>query len=185
MRVLVTGAENAYGQAIVRELAKAGHAVRVFGGDERVLETFEGVGPGIVSWFPGNVHIAGQIEPALSERQALVHAHPMDEPASGKRAELKTHVMHLERGARYARFGAEREQVDHFILVTPGTPDRRLALAHENVVAEVRRTRGVINVQVVTATSEPEAAGRDVARILQSLPELGKQPGRENDAVTA
>lgn len=181
MRVLVTGAGNPHGRAIVRALVKSGHQVRVFGGDSGVMEAFSGLGPGEAHWHPGDPALGGSIEPSLSERQALIHAAALDAPLGSRAAQVERIVQ----GARYARYGAEREQVDHFLLVTPDDPPKGLGKAHADAVAHCESARGVMNRAVVRAASDPAATAAEVVRLLGGLPELGKQPGRENDAVTA
>ncbi len=116
MRVLVTGAGNPVGRAIVSALLREGNQVRLFGGDASVLAAFEG--QGAVSHFPGDLATAGSIEPALSERQVIVHAACCDEPQKDKHA----YAIQVARGTLFARYGAEREQVDHFVHVEPAAP---------------------------------------------------------------
>lgn len=187
MRVLVTGASNPYGLAIARELVAHGHQVRVFGGTADVLQSIPvksggaaGSG-GAVTWFPGDVQIGGSIEPALSERQALVHAAALDAPASDRKAQ----ALSVERGARYARFAAEREQVDAYVVLLPTTPPRGLESSFGVAETEANATRGTIHKAIVRADQDPAATASEVVRMLAKLPELGKQPGRDTDAVTA
>jgi uncharacterized protein YbjT (DUF2867 family) len=181
MRILVTGAGNLYGQAIVRALLVDGHQVRVFGGDASIMEAFAGMNHAHLHWYAGDVKAGGSIEPALSERQVLVHVAGMDEPGKDRKA----HAAHIEKGARYARYGAEREQVDHFILVAPESPPREFLKSHIAAAREADLVRGTVNHAVVRAAGDPNAVAAQVAKLLEKLPELGKQPGRENDAVTA
>ena len=179
MRILVTGAGNPFGKAVVGLLLRDGHQVRVFGDDEAVIAPFAGLGT--VHWYPGDVRVGGSIEPALSEREALVHVSGLD--AAGK--DLKAHATKVERGTLYARYGAEREQVDHFVHVTPsGEVPRAFRAAHANALAAARGLRGTINLTVVEA-SFPDQVARDVLKALRNKDLLGKQPGRETDAVTA
>ncbi|MHB8633636.1 MAG: Rossmann-fold NAD(P)-binding domain-containing protein [Thermoplasmatota archaeon] len=180
MRILVTGAGNPFGRAIVRALVKRGDRVRIFGDGPESAAPFEGLGPGSVAWYPGDVASAGSIEPALSERQALVHASGLDVATTDRKRDR----IHIESGARYARYGAEREQVDDFVLVTPAQPERAFVKAHEAAIREVALLRGTIQHAIVTA-KDPDSAASEVAALLGRLPELGKQPGRETDAVTA
>lgn len=177
MRVLVTGA-NAYGRAIAARLVAAGHHVRLFGGDADAVRGLP-TSPGSLAWYAGDVATGGSIEPALSERQALVHAAALDEPAKAKAA----NVARILRGAKYARFAAEREQVDDFVVVVPDAP-RQFAAEHAAAEAEAKLTRGTINTAIVRAGADADAVADEVARVLGKLPELGKQPGRETDAVT-
>lgn len=178
MRILVTGAGNPTGRAIVAALLEAGHQVRVFGDAASAIAPFEGRGE--VSHFPGDLRIAGSIEPALSERQALVHAACCDEPGKDR----LQHAIKVERGTLYARYGAEREQVDHFIHVAPAAPGRAFALAQANALKAVGGLQGTLRRTVVKAAAPQEAAAA-VLQALDATALLGKQPGRENDAVTA
>ncbi len=178
MRVLVTGAGNPVGRAIVSALLREGNQVRLFGGDASVLAAFEG--QGAVSHFPGDLATAGSIEPALSERQVIVHAACCDEPQKDKHA----YAIQVARGTLFARYGAEREQVDHFVHVEPAAPGRAFAHVQAEAEATVRALRGTIERTIVKAQT-PDQAARDVLAALAAKPLLGKQPGRESDAVTA
>lgn len=181
MRVLVTGATNAYGQAIVKELAAAGHKVRAFGvdaGDDR----FAGVEN--VKSFPGWIEVAGSIEPVLAERQAVVHAACLDPVPRGRDGKRKAAVR-IEKGTLFTVYGAEREQVDHFIHLTPAGPDKTWAPLQQAAVDRVHKLRGIINVRVVEAGGEPAAVARDVVGILEGLPELGAIVGGNDNAMTA
>lgn len=182
MRTLVTGGGNPHGQAIVKALLASGHHVRVFGGEAHDMDAFHGHGgSGELSWVPGDVRIGGSIEPALSERQALIHAQPMDPAGDDK----SLHAVRLVDGGRYVRYAAEREQVDHLILVTPSQPARAFAQPHEAAIQQVQAVRGVMNHAILRAGNDPATTAKEVLAMLAKLPELGKQPGRENDAVTA
>ena len=68
MRVIVTGATNAYGQAIAEALAEAGHEVRAFG----VPLGAQPFGELPIACFPGTIEVTGSIEPVASECQAVV-----------------------------------------------------------------------------------------------------------------
>lgn len=175
MRVVVTGAMNAYGRTIVEALARDGHAVRAFG-----------VPPGEdpfhlpnVLCHPGRVETGGSIEPVLSERQVLVHAACLDAPGKDKHA----HALKVLRGTLYARYGAEREQVDHFLHLAPAQPERAFAAVQQEAAATARATRGILNVRVLEVT-DPASAAEQVRRALRELPELGTIQGAD-DAVTA
>lgn len=176
MRVVVTGAGNAFGRAIVHRLLQKGHMVRLFGGDQGVVREFEG--EGTVQWHPGDLRVVGSIEPVLSEREVLVHAAPMD-PPTGDRAQW---AITLERGAVGCRYGAERELLDQFIHLSPAHPGR-FAQAHQRAVATVEACRKV-EASVVTA-DDPDATADEVLRLLEDGPHFGRYPGREKDAVVA
>ena len=179
MRTLVTGAGNPFGAAIAQALLDAGHDVRLFAVDAGVAARFRS-GKGTVTWYAGDVATMGSLEPALSERQALVHAASLDGPEMHRHGQ----ATHIERAAMACRYAAEREQVDHYIVVLPAEPGRKLAATVDRAEETARKTRGTINVAVLRA-QDPQQAARDVLAALQRLPELGKAPGRENDAVTA
>lgn len=175
MRVAVTGPLNPYGSAIVRELAARGHDVRAFGvpaGDDPFPDLD-------VRCHPGWVQVPGSIEPVLSEREAIIHAACLDAPGKDKQA----HAVLIDRGTLYTRYGAEREQVDHFIHLTPKEPDARFVDMHRRAVAQAQATRGIINVRVAEAGREPSETAREVVDLLESMPHLGTIQGVEN-AVT-
>lgn len=174
MRVAVTGPMSKVGKAIVKELVGRGHHVRAFG-----VPQGEDPFPDLdVQYHPGSVQVGGSIEPVLSERQALVHAACMDDPGKDK----KQHAVHIEQGTLYARYGAEREQVDHFIHVTPKDPDRRYETVLRQAIAHVQDTRGIMNVRIVQA-DEPTETAKEVVDLLEEMPMLGAIEGDEN-AVT-
>lgn len=172
MRVVVTGAGNPVGQAIVHKLLQKGHQVRLFGVGPDVADRFEGP----VQWHAGDLRTIGSIEPVLAEREVLVHAAPCDEPTGDKTAWAVT----LERGALGCKYGAERELLEQFITVVPEKAGR-FAQAHARVVATVESCRKV-EASVVTAHA-PEATAEQVLKLVESGPHLGRYPGRENDAL--
>ena len=177
MRVLVTGATNPYGEAIVRRLAADGHAVRAFGvpaGDDRFGDI-----DGVTS-FPGWVEVGGSIEPVLAEREALVHAACLDDPGKDKRKA----AIHIERGTLYTRYAAEREQVDHFIHLAPVAPGRTYSQVQANARDQVEATRGDINVRILEVDGDINATADRVAQALQDLPMLGTITGGHTNAVT-
>lgn len=177
MRVLVTGATNPTGEAIVRTLAARGHPVRAFGvdaGDDR----FAGIDH--VTSFPGWVEVGGSIEPVLAERQALVHAACLDAPGKNKRQS----AVRIERGSLYATYAAEREQVDHFIHLAPADPGRVYAHVQRQAIEHVETTRGDINVRILQVGDDAEANAKKVVDLLESLPVLGAITGGHTNAVT-
>lgn len=177
MRVLVTGAGNPTGEAIVRSLVAEGHTVRLFGVGPEVADRFGED----VAWFPGRIDVGGSIEPVLSERQAVIHVACLDPPGRDRKA----HAVRIERGTLYTRYGAEREQVDHFVHVAP-REDKVYREAQDRAVTVVEQMRGPIHWKVLhTAPGGPEETARHVLDALREGGRLGKQPGRETDAVTA
>lgn len=181
MRVLVTGATNAYGEAIVLELAAHGHHVRAFGVDPDD-DRFDAVEN--VKTFPGWVETGGSVEPVLAEREALVHAACLDPVARGRDGKRRAAVR-IQQGTLYTRYAAEREQVDHFIHVTPASPDRAWADLQAEAAAEAERLRGDITFRVVRARGDPTATAEEVADLLGKLPERGGIVGGHDNAVTA
>jgi NAD(P)-dependent dehydrogenase (short-subunit alcohol dehydrogenase family) len=175
MRVVVTGVQNPYGQAIVRALAGAGHHVRAFGTEvgSNPFADLDNVQP-----HPGRIEVVGSIEPVLSQREALVHAACLDAPGKDRQA----HAFKIERGTLGCRYGAEREMLDHFVHVTPAHPARLYAKVQEQAMATAQATRGPINVAIIRAEA-PDATAAEVLRRLESLPERGYLPGA-NDAIT-
>lgn len=179
MRVCVTGATNPVGEAIVRALALKGHHVRAFGvaaGDDR-YDGFD------VQTFPGWVEVAGSLEPVLSEREALVHAACLDAPGKGRESARK-HAIRIQKGTLYARYAAEREQVDHFVHVTPADPGKTYGALQEGAVSEVEATRGLIHVHVVVHEDDVAGTAQDVVDALESVAMLGSIVGGHDNAVT-
>lgn len=181
MRVLVTGATNPTGEAIVRALAARGHHVRAFGvpaDDER----YQGVGD--VKAFPGWVEVAGSIEPVLSERQVLVHAACLDPQPKGRGGRRKLAVR-IDRGTQYTRYAAEREQVDLFVHVGPADAGRVWSDVQATAQRHADATRGIIQVRTVHAGPDPQATAEEVAVLVDETPELGTITGGYDNAVTA
>ncbi len=171
MRVVVTGADNVYGSAIVDALLAAGHQVRVFG---MATGPWDGV-----QYHPGHLATLGSIEPVLAEREALVHAAPMAEPGKDALA----HATMVQRSTLGCRYGAERELLDQFVLLTPAAPGRKFAKAHEAAIATATSAHKV-QVDVVHA-DDPATAATHVMSCLQAADHPGRYPGRENDALAA
>ncbi len=179
MRVCVTGATNPVGEAIVHALLNAGHDVRAFGvpaGDDR----YEGTE---ALPFPGWVEVGGSLEPVLAEREALVHAAEFDAVGKGKVA-VRNHAVRIQKGALYARYAAEREQVDHFVHVTPSNPGKTFGELHGAAVEEVEKMRGDIHVHVVVHENDASATAQDVVDALASTGMLGTIVGGHDNAVT-
>ncbi len=176
MRVVVTGAANPVGRAIVHKLLAHGHMVRLFGGDASDAAPFEG--EGTVQWHAGDLRTLGSIEPVLAEREALVHAAACDKPLSDKIAWAET----VERGALSCKYGAERELLEQLIHVVPANTGR-FSQAHASAVAHVESCRKV-EASVITA-HDPETTAAEVVDLLESGPNRGRYPGRESDAVAA
>jgi uncharacterized protein YbjT (DUF2867 family) len=174
VRILLTGAGNPVGAEVARQLVAAGHQVRAFG---CAREAAEAVG---AMWFPGDLKVGGSIEPALSEREVLIHAACLDGP--GKDATAHRNL--IERGTLYARYGAEREQVDHFVHLAPAASPHKYLRSQQKAVEAAKAARGPMQVTVLEV-SDPQEAARKVLAALASKPMLGKQPGRDTDAVTA
>ncbi len=178
MRVCVTGATNPTGEAIVRRLVAAGHHVRAFG-VEPTDDRFDDLD---VQCFPGWVEVPGSLEPVLAERQVLVHAANMDEAGKGAKARHKLAVR-IEKGTLYARYAAEREQVDHFMHVTPQHPSKTFATLLEAAEQTVRHTQGHLHVDVLHV-ADPTQAAVTIEQELANLPELGAITGGHTNAVT-
>lgn len=159
MRVVVTGAMNAYGKAIAHALAEAGHEVRAFG----VPPGAQPFGDMPIATFPGTLEIGGSVEPVASECQAFVHAACFDAPLPDARRQ----AFHVERGTLYARYSAERELVDSFVAVLPPTAPRGMSKAFADAEAHVQGTRSNIPHAIVRAAS-PEAAAEAVVAHLRT-----------------
>lgn len=170
MRALVTGATNPTGQAIVKELAANGFHVRAFG-------TTEDFGDNVKS-FPGWVEVGGSIEPVLAEREAVIHAACLDEVKDSSK-----YAVRIEAGTRYTVYGAEREQVSHFVYVRP-TINKINSIVMEQADAHVAGIRGDINVKTIEA-SGPEATAAMVLDALKSFPGKSDIVGGNDNAVTA
>lgn len=176
MRTVVTGAGNPYGEAIVHELLKRDHQVRLFAVDAEVAQRFEG--EGTVPWYAGHLETPGSIEPVLAEREVLVHAACLDEPTGSRRE----HALHIERGTLGCKYGAERELVDQFIHVAPATGGRDPYRDVQKAAADMARSTLKVPVEVITA-SDPETTAKQVADAIEGGIHLGRYPGRETDAA--
>jgi hypothetical protein len=166
MRVLVTGATNPVGAAIVRAMAGAGHEVRAFG-IEPGTNPFEG--NAAVECFPGLVEIGGSVEPALSEVGAVVHAACLDAPGKDAHA----HAVHLERGTLYARYGAERELVDRFIVLLPAQPDKAWRKALAAAEAHAKATKPIVSCSILRVLpGAADATASEVVRLLTASPRV-------------
>jgi uncharacterized protein YbjT (DUF2867 family) len=161
MRVLVTGPTNPVGRAVVEALAAAGHEVRAFG-VEPGSDPFPGLAS--VSVFPGRPELGGSIEPVLSECQAVVHCSNLDEPGKDRVA----HAVHIERGTLYARYGAERELVNRFIVLMPEAAERTWGKALANAEAHAKATRPSVITEILRVGS-PSAAAEKVVAILSRV----------------
>lgn len=151
MRVLVTGVENPTGKAIVTALAAAGHSVRAFGlapGHNPFASTPS------VEPFAGDVALGGSLEPVAAECQALVHAANLDAQAS---------AVQVTEGTRYARFAAERELVDRFVVLLPAERPRRLGTAFDAAEDFARASRVPAT---LLAAESPDAAAAQVVRLV-------------------
>lgn len=176
MRVVVTGAGNAFGRAIVHKLLQKGHMVRLFGGSPDLADAF--ASDGEVQWHAGDLHVLGSIEPVLAEREVLIHAASCDKPEGDK----TSWAARVERATLGCKYGAERELLEQFIHLSPSHPGR-FGQAHERAVAIVESCRKV-EASVVAAT-DPDATAEEVLRLMEGGAHFGRYPGREKDAVAA
>lgn len=172
MRVVVTGAGNPYGQAIVDALLAEGAKLRLFGCTEEEAARWPDV-----AWFPGRVATLGSIEPVLAEREILVHAASLDAPGKDKSA----HAVHISRGTLAARYGAERELMDLFVHVTPAKPTKQFATHHAESIATAEGCHKV-PVAVVKA-GHPDQTAAAVLDAVKGADLPGRMPGRETDAL--
>ncbi len=174
MRVVVTGAGNPYGAAIVEALQKEGHMVRLFGGSAELSQRFPEA-----QWHAGDLSTIGSIEPVLAEREVLVHAACMDAPGRDKVA----HAIHIERGTLGCKYGAERELVEQFIHITPAAPDRTYSVALARAVGIVESCRTVATHVVLAA--DPAQTAADVIAAMGKGQHFGRYPGRETDGIAS
>lgn len=174
MRVVVTGAGNPQGAAIVDAMVEKGYSVRIFGVEADVAARWGDK----VQWFPGHVATVGSIEPVLAEREVLVHAAGLDEPGKDKQA----HAFHIERSTLGARYGAERELLDQFIHIAPAAGAKGVYQAiQEGAIQTVQATRRVD--AIVVHAREPAATAAEVISHIENGKHMGRMPGRENDAL--
>jgi uncharacterized protein YbjT (DUF2867 family) len=161
MRVLVTGATNPFGRAVIDAALAAGHTIRAFG-VEPGLNPF-GAKAGVEA-FPGKVELGGSIEPVACECQAIVHCANLDE--AGK--DVAAHAVHIERGTLYSRYGAERELVNRFIVLLPESPERPFGKALAQAEAHAKATRPSVVTEILKVR-EPTAAAQRVVSILAKV----------------
>lgn len=175
MRVLVTGPLNPVGAAVVQSLAKAGHEVRAFGVPAGT-DPFHGLAG--VECYPGDVATGGSIEPVAVECKAVVHAASLDAPGTDRQA----HAVKVERGTRYTRYGAERELVDRFVCILPQSPEPAWSKALDAAEAHAKGTLEVPVTILRASVRDPEAAAREVLRILG--PAVAPHPAAAPPAAT-
>jgi|ERR1041385_4297533 NAD(P)-dependent dehydrogenase (short-subunit alcohol dehydrogenase family) len=175
MRILVTGASNNVGQAVVEALAAAGHAVRAFG-----VATGSGLfaNAGNVQTYPGWVETGGSVEPAASECQAIVHASCLDPPGKDKVA----HAVHLERGTLYTRYAAERELVQRFVALFPADAPRGSAKSIGAAKAIVHATRASVP-RTVLDVGDAAAAVQGVLAALSGIQDQAIEAAHAADAT--
>lgn len=175
MRVVVTGAANPQGSAIVDALVQEGYKVRLFAVDADVAAKWGDN----VQWYPGHVATTGSIEPVLAEREVLVHAAALDAPGKDKNA----HAFHIERSTLACRYGAERELLDQFIHVAPPANAKGVhKQAHDHAILTAQESRKVEAI-IVHAHDDPAATAHEVVTHIRNGKHLGRIPGRENDAL--
>ncbi len=177
MKVLVTGAANPVGRAIIDALLADGHEVRAFGIDAKDaahLPDHEAL-----AWYPGHLATGGSIEPVLAQRDALVHAACLDTPTKDRAAFAK----HVEHGTLYTRYGAEREMVDVFVHVAP-EDGGRFAASQDKALATVQGIRGNIPLETVRHGGDAAATAAAVVAALAKAKGYGLPPGKQA-AVTA
>ncbi|MEK6975331.1 MAG: hypothetical protein AABY18_03205 [Candidatus Thermoplasmatota archaeon] len=163
MRILVTGAANPFGAAVCEALAKAGHTVRAFGIPAGV-DPFHGADN--IECYPGDVVAGGSIEPVAVECQAIVHCANLDDAGKDKQVQ----AVRIEAGTRYARYGAERELVSHFIAVFPAVPARGMGEATRQAEAHVKATRKLVPHFLLHVASPDEAARQVLATLAKATP---------------
>jgi uncharacterized protein YbjT (DUF2867 family) len=166
MRIVVTGAANPFGAAVCLALAKAGHDVRAFGipaGED----PFHGAAN--ISCYPGDIATPGSVEPVAVECQAFVHCSNLDTPGDDKAA----HAVIIERGTRYARFGAERELVSLFAALFPAAPARGWGPVLKQAEAHVVATRKIVP-HVLLHVASPQEAVQQVQAALARIPVAAK-----------
>ena len=177
MRVVVTGAGNPHGAAIVDALVAKEHSIRLFGCTAEEAARWGDK----VQWHAGHLSTVGSIEPVLAEREVLIHAACLDAEPGKKQHEA--FAARIERSTLGCRYGAERELLDQFIHVAPADAKGPFRENQARAVQIAEATRKV-PVHVVRAAS-PDATAQEVLRLLDADPHFGRYPGRESDAVAA
>ena len=175
MRVVVTGAANPQGEAIVDALVQKGFSIRLFAVDASVAAKWGDK----VQWYAGHVATTGSIEPVLAEREILVHAAALDTPGKDKAA----HAFHIERSTLACRYGAERELLDQFIHVAPAADAKGVyKQVHDHAILTAQETRKVEAI-IVHAHPDPAQTAQEVVHHIENGKHLGRIPGRETDAL--